>query len=125
MTTLDPDFAARDARRAAMFARITKAEPVLGAVGLGFVAAILRAIAGDNPRGQLAQIWRLAGVPVLSITVFLMLWGTFARWCKPRLGPSPAPLRSGPRRSACIRMPLKKPRRKPSSTLASTNATPE
>lgn len=91
MTTLDPDFAARDARRAAMFARITKVEPVLSAVGLGFVTPILRAIAGDNPRGQLGQIWRLTGVPLLSITVFLTLWATFAPMVQTSLGSIPGP----------------------------------
>ena len=59
MATLDSDLAARDARRAKLFARITKADRVLSAFGLGFVTPILRAMAGDNPRGQLGQIWRL------------------------------------------------------------------
>ena len=78
MTTPDPDLAARDARRAKLVARIIKADSVLTAVGLGFVTPMLRAIAGDNPRGQLGQIWRSAGVLLLSITVFLTLWATFA-----------------------------------------------
>ena len=91
MTTLDPDFAARDARRAKVFARITKADTVLTAIGLGFITPILRAIAGDNPRGQLGQIWRLAGVPVLSISVFLMLWATFAPMVQTSLGSIPGP----------------------------------
>ena len=91
MTTIDPDFAARDARRAKVFARISKADTVLSAFGLGFITPILRAIAGDNPRGQMAQIWRLAGVPILSITVFLTLWGTFAPMVQTSLGSIPGP----------------------------------
>ena len=91
MTTLDPDFAARDLRRAKVFARITKADTVFSAVGLGFVTPILRAIAGDNPRGQLAQIWRLAGVPLLSITIFLALWASFAPMVQTSLGSIPGP----------------------------------
>ena len=50
MTTPVPDFATRDARRAKIFARITKADTVLTAFGLGFITPILRAITGDNPR---------------------------------------------------------------------------
>jgi nitrate/nitrite transport system permease protein len=91
MTTLDPDFAARDARRAKLFSRITKADTVFSAIGLGFITPILRAIAGDNPRAQLGQIWRLAGVPVLSIAVFLTLWGTFAPMVQTSLGSIPGP----------------------------------
>ena len=91
MTTLDPDFAAKDARRAVVFARITKADTVFSAVGLGFVTPILRAIAGDNPRGQLAQIWRLAGVPLLSISIFLALWASFAPLVQTSLGSIPGP----------------------------------
>ena len=91
MTTLDPDFARKEARRTALFARITKADTVFSAVGLGFLTPILRAIAGDNPRGQAAQIWRLAGVPLLSIAVFLTLWGTFAPMVQTSLGSIPGP----------------------------------
>jgi nitrate/nitrite transport system permease protein len=95
MTTLDPDFAAkdaqRDARRARLFSGITKADPILRAIGLGFLTPLMRALAGDNPRGQLGEIWRLALVPILSIAVFLTLWATLAPMVQTSLGAIPGP----------------------------------
>ncbi|QBY01169.1 ABC transporter permease [Rhodophyticola sp. CCM32] len=94
MTTIDPDFesdAAREARRTRRFTRINKADAWFKVLGLAWITPILRAAAGDNPRAQIGDIWRLLGVPLLSIAVFLVLWGTLAPQVQTSLGAIPGP----------------------------------
>ncbi|MEM6636020.1 MAG: ABC transporter permease [Pseudomonadota bacterium] len=94
MTTLDPQFgrnAEREERQARLFTRINKADKWFRVLGLSFVTPLLRAAAGDNPRAQMAELWRLLGVPVLSILAFLVLWGTLAPTVQTSLGAIPGP----------------------------------
>lgn len=94
MTTVDPDFAAaeaREARRARLFTRINKADAWFRVLGLSWVTPILKAAAGDNPRGQIGEIWRLLGVPLLAIAGFLMLWSVLAPKVQTSLGAIPGP----------------------------------
>jgi len=94
MTTIDPDFAAdaaREARRAKLFTRINKADAWFQVLGLAWVTPILKASAGDNPRAQFKEIWRLLGVPLLAIVGFLMLWWALARTVQTSLGAVPGP----------------------------------
>ncbi|PJE27499.1 nitrate/nitrite transport system permease protein [Pseudooceanicola antarcticus] len=94
MTTVDPDFArkeAREARRAKLFTRINAVDKWLQVLGLAWITPILKAAAGDNPRAQAKDIWRLLGVPLLAIAVFLTLWGTLAPRVQTSLGAVPGP----------------------------------
>ncbi|SNR49746.1 ABC transporter permease [Puniceibacterium sediminis] len=94
MTTVDPDFAttqAKEARRARLFTRINKADAWFQVLGLAWITPVLKAAAGDNPRGQVSEIWRLLGVPVLAIGVFLMLWSVLAPTVQTSLGAIPGP----------------------------------
>ncbi len=94
MTTADPDFAKsadREARRARLFTRINKADAWFKILGLAWITPILKAAAGDNPRAQFKEIWRLLGVPVLSILCFLALWATLAPRVQTSLGAIPGP----------------------------------
>ncbi len=94
MTTVDPDFAKsadREARRAKLFTRINKADSWFKVVGLPWITPILKAIAGDNPRAQAKEIWRLLGVPLVAILAFLFLWGTLAPKVQTSLGAIPGP----------------------------------
>ncbi|WP_298496724.1 ABC transporter permease [uncultured Maritimibacter sp.] len=95
MTTVDPDFAreaAREARRARLFTRINKADTWFKVLGLAWITPILKAVAGDNPKAQMKDVWRLLGVPVLAILVFLALWGTLAPRVQTSLGAIPGPV---------------------------------
>ena len=94
MTTLDPQFAAaaREARRARLFTRLNKLDSGLKVFGLGWITPILRAAAGDNPRGQMTEVWRLLGVPLLAIAVFLALWSALAPRVQTSLGAIPGPM---------------------------------
>ncbi|WP_068115005.1 ABC transporter permease [Tropicimonas marinistellae] len=95
MTAIDPDSlsadAAREARRARLFTRINKADSWFKVLGLSFMTPLLKAIAGDNPKAQLKEVWLLLGVPVVAIAAFLMLWATLAPKVQTSLGAVPGP----------------------------------
>ena len=81
MTAVDPnilDTKDREVRRAVWFTRINKADKWFTVLGLSWITPILKAIAGDNPKAQVSEIWRLLIVPLLAIAAFLVLWGTLA-----------------------------------------------
>lgn len=94
MTTVDPDFAAneaKEARKARLFTRINKADTYFKVLGLAWITPILKAIAGDNPRAQMKDIWTLLGVPLLAIVGFLLLWSALAPKVQTSLGAIPGP----------------------------------
>lgn len=91
-TTLKDAAAARDARAARRIARINRLDGWFKVLGLPFVTPVLRLIAGDNPKGQLGQIWRLLGVPVVAIVAFLVLWASLAPMVQTSLGAIPGPV---------------------------------
>lgn len=83
--------AAREARRQRWFSRINKIEGYLGVLGLGFVVPILKMIGGDNVQTQSKELWRLAGVPIVAMVVFLAVWGALAPRVQTSLGAIPGP----------------------------------
>ena len=94
MTTADPNFSeadSREARRARLFTRINAADKWLQVLGLSWITPIFRAAAGDNPKAQIAELWRLLAVPLIAIAAFLMLWGTLAPKVQTSLGAVPGP----------------------------------
>ncbi|MEM1274980.1 MAG: ABC transporter permease [Pseudomonadota bacterium] len=86
-----PDAAAREERRARLFTRINKADTYFSVLGMSWITPVLRAAAGDNPRAQMKEIWRLLGVPILAIIGFLMIWGWTAPQVQTSLGAIPGP----------------------------------
>ncbi len=91
MTAIDPSQLDAEARRARRFTRINKADAWFQVFGLAWMTPILKAAAGDNPRAQLSEIWRLLGVPLLAIAIFLVAWGTLAPKVQTSLGAIPGP----------------------------------
>ncbi len=94
MTTVDPNFtdnAAREARRARLFTRINAADKWFQVLGLAWITPVLKAVAGDNPKAQIKEIWRLLAVPLLAILAFLVLWGALAPKVQTSLGAVPGP----------------------------------
>ncbi|MFN3208993.1 MAG: ABC transporter permease [Roseovarius sp.] len=94
MTTVDPNFtesADREARRARLFTRINTADKWFQVLGLSWATPILKAAAGDNPRAQAKEIWRLLAVPLLAIAAFLFLWAALAPKVETSLGAVPGP----------------------------------
>ncbi|MFW8636671.1 ABC transporter permease [Cribrihabitans pelagius] len=92
MTTVDPASLSNEARRARLFSRIAKADAWFRVLGLAWITPVLKAAAGDNPRAQLKEIWRLLAVPLLAILGFLLLWGTLAPRVQTSLGAIPGPV---------------------------------
>ncbi|KEJ88694.1 ABC transporter permease [Sulfitobacter donghicola] len=91
MTAIDPETLESEARRARLFTRINKADAWFQVLGLAWLTPILKAAAGDNPRAQMSEIWRLLGVPLLAILVFLGAWATLAPKVQTSLGAIPGP----------------------------------
>jgi len=94
MTAIDPEAIAteaREARKARLFTRINKLDGWFQVLGLSWLTPILKAAAGDNPRAQAKEIWRLLGVPVLAIVGFLALWANLAPTVQTSLGAIPGP----------------------------------
>ena len=94
MTTVDPDFAtqeAAEARKARLFSRINKADAWFQVLGLSWMTPVLKALAGDNPKAQVKEIWRLLGVPLVAILGFLFVWATLAPTVQTSLGAIPGP----------------------------------
>jgi len=95
MTTVDPEAlsndAAKEARKERLFTQINKADKWFQVLGLSWLTPVLKAAAGDNPRAQGKEIWRLLGVPILAIVGFLVLWGALAPKVQTSLGAVPGP----------------------------------
>jgi nitrate/nitrite transport system permease protein len=96
MTMLDPAVSTQSpapekgpARLAAFTGR---ADPWFRVLGLGWLTPILRIVSGENPKGQLQDLWRLLVVPVLAILVFLALWAWAAPKVQTSLGAVPGPV---------------------------------
>ncbi|MGE0421814.1 MAG: ABC transporter permease [Reyranellaceae bacterium] len=80
------------ARRERLHARIGKVAGYLDLIGIGWVAPILRMAAGDDIRTQGRQLWRLLGVPLLAILLFLGAWHEVAPTVRTSLGAVPGPV---------------------------------
>ena len=78
-------------RQERMHTRINKASKYLDVAGLGWLTPILKMIAGDDVKTQSREVWRLLGVPLLAIVIFLAAWGQAAPMVKTSLGAIPGP----------------------------------
>jgi nitrate/nitrite transport system permease protein len=61
-------------------------------IGLGFLNPIIRLCRGDSPRQQLRELWRLLGIPLVAIAVFLFAWSQVSTRIQTSLGQIPGPL---------------------------------
>lgn len=94
MTTADTIIAAdaeREARRERRFTRINAADKWFQVIGFAWLTPMLKAAAGDNPKAQMGEIWRLLGVPLLAIAGFLAIWAALAPTVQTSLGAIPGP----------------------------------
>jgi nitrate/nitrite transport system permease protein len=60
-------------------------------LGLSWITPVLKAAAGDNPKAQVKEIWRLLAVPLIAIVGFLVAWGVLAPTVQTSLGAVPGP----------------------------------
>ena len=91
MTAIDPSSLSAEDRRERRFTRINQADKWFQVLGLAWLTPILKAAAGDNPKAQAGEIWRLLGVPLMAIVLFLLAWGTLAPKVQTSLGAVPGP----------------------------------
>jgi nitrate/nitrite transport system permease protein len=64
---------------------------VLNVSGLGFLVPLLRMLRGESARIQLMQLWKLAGVPVVAMALFLFGWSQMSSHIVTSLGQIPGP----------------------------------
>jgi nitrate/nitrite transport system permease protein len=97
MTMLDPAALPeepgplRAAREARLSALISRCDPWFKVLGLAWLTPLWRMLAGENPKGQLRDLWQLAIVPMLAILGFLALWAVLAPKVVTSLGAIPGP----------------------------------
>ena len=94
MTAVDPNVLHaenKEARRALLFTRINRADRWFSVLGLAWLTPLLRAAAGDNPKAQMSEVWRLLGIPLVAIAGFLTLWAVLAPTVQTSLGAIPGP----------------------------------
>src|SRR5689334_7672031 len=60
-------------------------------IGLAFLVPLVRISCGEDPRVQLAALWRTLGVPLLGMLAFVLLWSFFAARIHTSLGQVPGP----------------------------------
>jgi nitrate/nitrite transport system permease protein len=61
-------------------------------IGLDFVPPLVRLFRGDDPRAQLDLLWRLIGVPLLAVVLFLLVWSRLSAGIETSLGRIPGPV---------------------------------
>jgi len=81
MTTDSPVFSLRKAR----FIRVVEG------LGLEIFVPAIRLVTGEAPSVQLRNLARSIGTPILSITVFLLLWSSLAASIETSIGSVPGP----------------------------------
>ena len=90
-TNADPHILDKEARKQRLFTKINKADSYLSMLGLAWVTPLLKIFAGDNIKTNGKDIWRLLGVPLLAIVIFLAAWGYAAPKVQTSLGAVPGP----------------------------------
>ena len=88
---IDPDLE-KEARKERLFTRINKIDGFFKVIGLSWVTPVLKIAAGDNPKSNAKDIWRLLGVPIMAILIFLAAWGWAAPKVQTSLGAVPGPV---------------------------------
>ncbi|WP_405048134.1 ABC transporter permease [Flexibacterium corallicola] len=73
-------------------AAIRKASGWLDMLALGWLVPILKLLAGEEPKEQLAELKRVLIIPLLGILVFLVIWGVAAPKIQTSLGAIPGPV---------------------------------
>ncbi len=87
----DPQYE-KEARKERLFSKINKADSYFSILGLAWITPLLKIIAGDNPKTNSKEIWRLLGVPLVAIVLFLSAWGILAPKVVTSLGAVPGPV---------------------------------
>ena len=71
---------------------LTRAYATFAVIGLGFINPVIRLCRGENARAQLQELWRLLGIPLVAIAVFLFGWSQASSRIETSLGQIPGPV---------------------------------
>ena len=63
----------------------------LETIGLTPLVPVIRLCLREDPREQLAQLWRMAGLPLVGCVLFLIFWSAVASSIKTSIGSVPGP----------------------------------
>jgi len=74
-----------------MHVLLNRANIYLSLLGLGWFVPIVRMAVGENRREQIRELWRLLGIPLLAILVFVAAWAQLAPRIDTSLGAVPGP----------------------------------
>ncbi len=75
-------------RKIALSTRIVN---FLELTGLTWGIPITKLCAGDDPAGQIRELWKIMGIPVIAFVVFLVIWDWSAAKVQTSLGAIPGP----------------------------------
>lgn len=87
--------AASEEKKAAQMKRgvfITRVDGYLKIIGLGWITPLLRLANGEDSAAQGKALWQGLGIPLMSIAIFLIIWGQLAPRVETSLGTIPGPL---------------------------------
>ena len=74
-----------------MDALISRANPYLSLLGLGWLVPLVRIATGDDRERQVRELWRQLGVPLVAIALFVLAWSQLASRIETSLGGIPGP----------------------------------
>ncbi len=83
--------APRTSRREKILSGINRVAGFLNVVGLGWLAPILRIMAGENIKEQLRELWHQLFIPMIGLLAFLAAWAVLAPRVTTSLGAIPGP----------------------------------
>ncbi|PIB25015.1 nitrate ABC transporter permease [Amylibacter kogurei] len=92
MTAMADPQLAKSERKERFFTNINKADKYVSLLGLAWLTPLLKMIGGDDLRSNGKEIWRLLGVPLVAIFIFLGAWGILAPKVVTSLGAVPGPV---------------------------------
>ncbi len=90
-TAIPVESATKAKRNERLHTHINRASKYLNVAGLGWITPLLRMAMGEAPATQFKELWRLLGVPLVAIILFLMVWANTAPLVKTSLGVIPGP----------------------------------
>jgi nitrate/nitrite transport system permease protein len=70
---------------------ISRANPYLAVLGVGWLVPLFKIAVGDNRQQQLRELWQQLGVPLLAIVLFIAAWSAVAARIDTSLGAMPGP----------------------------------
>lgn len=81
----------KEARKERFFSKVNKLDKYVSILGLAWITPLLKIAGGDDLKSNGKEIWRLFGVPLLAIILFLGAWGALAPKVVTSLGAVPGP----------------------------------